>query len=149
MNKAFVREPDFDGKAYCPRCGALGDIVGRVTLDHHIQADARAKLGDDAWFCDFSKCGVAYFDLFERLVLVGELRSEIYPKDANAPICPCFGFTLEDVNEAILQRSPGSIRELMAKSKSKQANCGTLAPNGQCCMQEVQRLYIRGIDASN
>lgn len=149
MNKAFVREPDFDGKAYCPRCGALGAIVGRVTLDHHIQADARAKLGDDAWFCDFSKCEVAYFDLFERLVLVSELRSEIYPKDANAPICPCFGFTLEDVNEAILQRSPGSIRELMAKSKSKQANCGTLAPNGQCCMQEVQRLYIRGIDASN
>ena len=24
MNKAFVREPDFDGRAFCPRCGALG-----------------------------------------------------------------------------------------------------------------------------
>gem|GEM_PF-5821896 len=50
---------------------------------------------------------------------------------------------------AIKQRSPGSIRELTTKSKSKQANCGTLAPNGQRFMQEVQRLYIRAIALSN
>lgn len=149
MNKAFVREPEADGKAYCPGCGTLGVAVGRTTLDHHIHADARAKLADGAWFCGFGRCEVAYFDLFERRVLVSELQTTVYPKDPDAPICPCFGFTVEEIDAAILQRSPEPIREMLAKSKSKQANCGTLAPSGQCCMQEVQRLYIRGVGASS
>lgn len=145
MNKAFVREPEPDGKAYCPGCGALGAAVGKATLDHHIHAASRAKLGEGAWFCGFGRCDVAYFDLFERFVHVNELRTAVYPKDSDSPLCPCFGFTMADIDAAIEQRSPGPIRELLAKSKSKEANCGTLAPSGQCCMQEVQRLYIRGV----
>ena len=145
MNKAFVREPESDGRAYCSRCGALGVAVGKATLDHHIHSDFRVKIGDAAWFCGFAGCDVAYFDLFERVVLVSELQHPIYPKDASVAICSCFGFTVEDVDAAIQERSPLRIRELLAKSKSAQANCGTLAPSGQCCLQEVQRLYIRGV----
>jgi Zinc binding domain len=149
MNKAFVREQEPDGRAYCPQCGTLGVAVGKATLDHHIVSDSRPKLGDGAWFCGFARCDVAYFDLFERLVLASDLLAPIYPKDSNAPICPCFGFTLEDIDSAIQQRSPESIRELLRKSKSREANCGMNSPDGQCCMQEVQRLYIRGVGATN
>ena len=149
MNKAFVREPEPDGRAYCPLCGTLGVTVGKATLDRHIVVDSRSKLGDGAWFCGFARCDVAYFDLFERFVLVSELLVPIYPKATDAPICPCFGFTLEDIESAIQQRSPESIRELLRKSKSKEANCGVSSPDGQCCMQEVQRLYIRGVGATN
>jgi len=149
MNKAFVREPESDGRAFCSHCGALGDAVSKATLDNHVQANYRAKLGDSAWFCSFGNCDVAYFDLFDRVVLVSELRHPIYPKDIDAAICPCFGFTMDDVEVAIEQRSPVKIRELLAKSKSMEANCGTLSPNGRCCMQEVQRLYIRGVGATN
>jgi hypothetical protein len=145
MNKAFVREPELDGKAYCPQCGTLGIEVGRATLDHHIALDHRTKLADDAWFCDFAKCQVAYFDMFDRIVITNELISPVYPKDSNAPLCPCFGFTMEDVDAAIDKRSPIAIRQLLEKSKTKDANCRILAPSGQCCMQEVQRLYIRGV----
>ncbi len=145
MNKAFVREPDPDGRAFCPQCGTLGITVGKFTLDHHVVAESRVKLGEGAWFCGFARCDVAYFDLFERVVSVSELRRPIYPKDSTAPICSCFGFTLEDIDLAIQTRSPKSIRELLTKSKSKAADCGNLAPDGQCCMQEVQRLYIRGV----
>lgn len=149
MNKAFVREPEPDGRAYCPRCAALGVQVRTATLDYHIRADSRAKIGVYAWFCGFANCEIAYFDLFERFVLVNELSHPIYPKDTSAAICPCFGFTLEDVDVAIHERSPTTIRELLTKSKSSEANCGALAPSGQCCMQEVQRLYIRGVGAAN
>ena len=149
MNKAFVREPEQDGRAYCPKCGTLGVTVGKITLDHHIAPEARAKLGDGAWYCGFARCDVAYFDLFERLVLVPELLVPIYPKDRDAPICPCFGFKLEDIESAIQQRSPESIRELLRKSKSKEAHCSISSPDGLCCMQEVQRLYIRGVGATN
>jgi hypothetical protein len=43
MNKAFVREPDFDGRAFCPRCGALGLPVEHGPLDAHIQPASRAQ----------------------------------------------------------------------------------------------------------
>lgn len=144
MNKAFVREPEPDGRAYCPGCGSLGTAVGEATLDHHLHPDFRRMLGDSAWFCGFARCDVAYFDLFERVVSVVQLQHSVYPKDPTAAICPCFGFTADDVDAAIDQRSPEPIRELLAKSKSRDARCSVLAADGQCCLREIQRLYIRG-----
>ena len=143
MNKAFVREPDFDGRAYCPRCGSLGTPVEKATLDHHVQSQARPHVADSAWFCDFPRCEVAYFDLFERFVAVDDLQSAVYPKDAEAPICACFGFTLEDLEADVREGTPTRIRALLAKSKSDDAQCQTLAADGRCCMREVQRLYMK------
>ena len=142
MNKAFVREPEFDGKAYCPQCGSLGVAVSEATLDHHVLEASRSRLGDAAWFCGFVKCGVAYFDLFESHLSVNDLRQPIYPKDADAPICPCFAFTIEDLEADVNEGTPTRIRELLEKSKSKDANCRVLAADGCCCMREVQRLYM-------
>ena len=145
MNKAFIREPEFDGRAYCPRCGSLGTPVNDATLDRHVQKQSRPRMGDSAWFCDFARCDVAYFDLFERFVAVNELQSTVYPKDAAAPVCVCFGFRLEDIEADVRQGTPTRIRELLAKSKSSDAQCHTLAADGRCCMREVQRLYMRRI----
>lgn len=147
MNKAFIREPEFDGRAYCPRCGSIGTAVGEAVLDHHIRPESRRRLGDAAWFCGFARCDAAYFDLLERLVTVEELQAAVYPKDPRAPVCPCFGFTLDDVDADIAEHSPSRTRELLAKSKTPDARCATLAADGQCCIAELQRLYIRGVSA--
>lgn len=143
MNKAFVREPDLDGRVYCPQCGTLGVPVARETLDHHLQKHVRPQLGDTAWFCDFPRCEVGYFDQFERAVQVSDLQTGIYPKDTEAPICACFGFTLDDIEADVLDGTPARIRDLLARSKTPDANCQTLAADGRCCMREVQRLYAR------
>jgi hypothetical protein len=143
MNKAFVREPDFDGRVYCPQCGSLGVPVNRETLNQHVQEQSRASLGDDAWFCNFAGCDVAYFDQFERAVECGELQSAVYPMNADAPVCACFGFTLDDIEADVLDGTPTRIRELLAKSQSPDAHCQVLAADGRCCMREVQRLYTR------
>ncbi len=145
MNKAFVREPEFDGRAYCPRCGSLGTPVNRTTLDHHVQTQSRSRIGESAWFCGFARCEVAYFDLFERYVAVSELQAAVYPKDVAMPICACFGFTLEDIEADVSDGTPTRIRELLSKSKSDDAQCHTLAADGRCCMTEVQRIYMRRI----
>ena len=145
MNKAFVREPEPDARAFCPSCGATGVAVDRATLDQQIRPGSRSKLGTDGWFCPTPACDTAYFDLMERVVLINELQRSVYPKSLDAPICPCFGFTLDDLDTAVHRRSPELIRELLAKSKSSEAQCVRLAANGRCCIQEVQRLYIRGI----
>ena len=148
MNKAFLREPEQDGRAYCPKCQSLGIPIGLATLDYHVLDNARNKLGNDGWFCPYPDCDVAYFDLYDRVVLIGDLKNPVFPKSQEAPICPCFGFTVEQLDAAIDLQSPLALRELLAKSKTAAANCSVLAASGRCCMTEVQRLYIRGVSAS-
>jgi len=143
MNKAFVREPEFDGRAYCPRCGALGSPVSGPPMDRHIRQEARPRMGDSAWFCSYAPCDVAYFDLFESVVAVDELQQAVYPKDPDAPICACFGFRVESIDADVRDGTPTRIRELLEKSKSPAARCPELAADGQCCLREVQRLYMR------
>jgi Zinc binding domain len=143
MNKAFVREPEDDGRAYCPRCGNLGIAVGVEPLDRYIQPAARAKMRDMAWFCNFPRCEVAYFNQFESLVFVYELNFPVYPKDFDAPLCACFGFSYADVEAEARAEKPLRIRELLAKSKSSEAHCQSLAADGRCCMAAVQELYIK------
>lgn len=143
MNKAFVREPEFDGRVLCPQCGALGVAVAAPTLDSYVREDSRRRLGDSAWFCNFARCDVAYFDQLEAVVEVDELTTPIYPKDLDAPICPCFSFTLDEIEADVRDTKPRRIRELLAKSQSSAARCASLAADGQCCLPEVQRLYVK------
>jgi hypothetical protein len=143
MNKAFVREPESDGRAHCPRCGNLGVPVGAGPLDQYIQPQVRTKMQDAAWFCNFPRCEVAYFNEFQEVVLVDGLIQSVYPKDFDAPLCACFGFKYEDVEADIRDGTPTRIRQLLAKSKSPAANCANLAADGHCCMATVQELYMK------
>jgi hypothetical protein len=145
MNKAFVREPELDDRAYCPRCGSLGVAVGAGPLERYIRPEHRERLGHTAWFCGFAQCDVAYFDQLERVVSIDELRVPIYPKHPSAPICGCFGLTLDEVEADIAERSPTRIRDLLARSKSADAHCAEMAVDGQCCVRELQRLYMKGL----
>lgn len=143
MNKAFVREPEDDGRGYCPRCQSLGISVESAPLDSHIKPESRAKVSNYAWFCNFPHCNVAYFNQFDMVVTVDELNSPVYPKDLDAPICACFGFTYDEVAADVHDGMPSRIRELLAKSQSPAANCRTLAADGRCCLTVVQQLYMK------
>jgi hypothetical protein len=143
MNKAFVREPEFDGRAYCPRCGALGTPVGAAAMNTHISLPARSRFADEAWFCAYPPCSVAYFNLFESVVTVDELNGPVTPKDRQAPLCACFGLTVDDVEADVAEGTPTRIRQLVARSQSPEARCATLAANGQCCLPEVRKLYMK------
>jgi hypothetical protein len=143
MNKAFVHEPEDDGRAYCPRCGSLGIPVAAEPLDAHIQPEFRAKLQEFAWFCNFPRCDVAYFNKFETVVTTDALKAPVYPKDYSASLCACFGFSYEDVESDVREGVPSRIRQLLAKSKSSEARCNALAADGRCCMAAVQELYMR------
>ena len=80
--------------------------------DAHIRADSRSKMGDSAWFCGFPRCDVAYFNLFEAVVTVDELRAPVYPKDFDAPICACFGLSYDDVEADVGDGAPTRIHRL-------------------------------------
>jgi len=100
-------------------------------------------LHDAAWFCSFARCDVAYFNQFETVVTVDELRGAVFPKHPDAPLCACFGFGAEDVEADVSEGIPTRIRQLLARSQSPEARCQTVAADGQCCMREVQRLFMK------
>jgi hypothetical protein len=49
--------------------------------------ESRARLHDSAWFCNFTRCDVAYFNLFDKIITVDELKTPVYPKNPDSPIC--------------------------------------------------------------
>ena len=143
MNKAFVREPESDGRQLCPRCNSLGLPVGTGPLNQYIRPEFRAKMPESAWFCNFPRCEVAYFNEFEEVILADELVCPVYPKDFDAPICACFGLNYDDVAADVRDGNPTRIRELLGKSKSSAARCQTLAADARCCTAMVQELYMK------
>ena len=142
MNKAFVREPDSDD-ALCPRCGSIGDTVLTSAFAATTTAEQRKHLADRVFFCPAASCPVAYFDALESAIEASSLPRPVYPKDVTAPLCGCFGLTIEDIEDDIADGVPRRIRELLAKSKSPEAHCTIASPTGKCCMPEVQRVYFK------
>lgn len=142
MNKAFVREPEDNGQAFCPRCTSLGISVTAATLEAQLKSEMLAELSETAWFCPFPTCEVAYFDLFERVALLDALRGPVYPKDPSAPICHCFGFSTSEIDQDI---DEGGVQRTRAHVQRAQESvqCLTKSPTGQSCIAEVQRYYMK------
>jgi hypothetical protein len=143
MSKAFLREPDMDTQAFCPRCGALGTAVGEVTLRAHAKVEALGRLAPTGWFCGHPPCEVAYFDACGAWIGVVDLTEPATPKDPDAPLCACFGVGVADVAADVAEGTPTRIRALMARAQSPDARCAECAANGQCCLPEVRKLYMR------
>ncbi len=148
MNKAFVREPD-QVADYCPRCGSQGQPVGRETVESYLPPAKAQLVADPANFCPSPQCDVAYFDAFERVVLVGELNRPVYPKDPDAPLCACFGFTRRDIEQDIREGVVTRVKAMLEKAKSPEARCTRLAANGQSCEAYVQKYYMQRRNAQD
>ncbi len=142
MNKAFLREPDAT-EVLCPRCQAAGESVPWDTVRHHVPPEKQTGLSASSYFCPTPSCPVAYFDAFESLVLAADLMQPVYPKDSQAPLCPCFGLTIDEVQLDVDEGTPQRIRDLLAKSKSPAARCSETSPTGRSCMPLVQKLYFK------
>jgi hypothetical protein len=142
MNKAFLRESD-STEEYCPRCGSLGQPVSRDTVMAQVQPDADVSLAVTANFCPHPQCEVAYFDMFERMVQVAALRRPVFPKDPDAPICACFGFTRADIDRDLAEGVVTRTRGLLDRARSQPTQCETLAANGRSCVPDVQRYYMQ------
>jgi len=146
MNKAFVREPDQTSE-YCPHCGSQGEPVGAETLETHLSAEQCGHVSQRANFCPAPRCDVAYFDGFERVILVSDLSASVYPKDPRAPICACFGLTCEEVEQDVAEGVATRTRAILEKTKSAEARCSRLAANGRSCVAYVQKYYMQCLQA--
>ena len=142
MNKAFVREPDAADER-CPRCGAIGQPVSRMIIDAYVIESERDHVSIPANFCPTPVCEVAYFDVFERVILTASLIKTVYPKDPDAPICACFGLSAQDIDLDIQEGVNTRTKACVLKAKTAAARCNDLAANGRPCVMEVQRYFIQ------
>ena len=142
MNKAFVKEPD-GSLARCPKCDSPGTPVGAETLQAQLSSEWLDKLTESAYFCPYARCPVVYFDQFDRTVPESAVKTPVFPKNPDAPLCACFGLTRDDVEQDIRDGIPTRVRALLEKAKSPEASCAISSPSGQCCVPEVQRCYLK------
>lgn len=142
MNKAFVREPD-DVASRCPKCQSLGQSVGPQTLNAQLDPALRRNLAESACFCPSEQCDVVYFDDFSGVVTRDVFDQPIPIKDANAPLCSCFGLTREDIEDDVAEGVVTRTKAAVQKAQSAEARCTTLAPNGRSCVADVQGYFFK------
>ena len=142
MNKAFVREPD-ESASRCPVCQTTGQPVGPETLKAQLDDASRIRLAESAYFCPDGLCDVVYFDDYSAVVNRSDFRRPIPIKDAEAPLCSCFGLTRDDIDLDIVEGSVVRTKAAVEKAQSGEARCTTKSPNGRSCVQEVQRYYLK------
>ncbi len=111
-----------------------------------LKPDFRTEVASTAMFCPFDGCKIAYFDSFDRVATIDMLVRPVYPKDLTAPLCPCFGLTLDDIQADVDEGVVSRTRDAVQKAKSPAARCSTMSPTGTSCVQDIQRCYrqIRG-----
>jgi len=142
MNKAFIREPD-QFPSRCPGCQSIGQPVGPDTLNAQLQYDLRSTLAESAYFCPDSLCEVVYFDDYSAIVSRREFNKLIPIKDAEAPICSCFGLRRQDIERDVEEGIVDRTKAAVLKAQSSEARCATLSPNGRSCVNELQCYYLR------
>ena len=142
MNKAFVKESEDQGDR-CPKCGSVGQSVLQVTLEAHLTPQVRSELSKSAFFCPFPTCEVAYFDQFERTVSVKALTNPVYLKNPDAPICPCFGLTCDEIEADVREGVVTRVKAHLQRAQSSDARCQTMSADGQSCIAAVQRYFMQ------
>jgi hypothetical protein len=142
MNKAFVREPD-EFPSRCPCCQSTGQPVGPETLNAQLSVDVRSGLAESAYFCPDGICDVVYFDDYSAVVTRSEFKHLIPIKDAEAPICSCFGLKREDIELDVDEGCVTRTKAAVQRAQSTEARCTSKAPNGRSCVHELQCYYLR------
>ncbi|MBI3858575.1 MAG: hypothetical protein HY293_23055 [Planctomycetes bacterium] len=140
MSRAFVREPE-PGEPRCPGCGAFGAPVGAATLETHLPAAARSTLAGAAYYCAAAGCKTAYFNAWGTAVSADQLSGPAWPKDPEAPICPCFGMKAADVIADASDGRKDRVKELVERSRGPEARCAQSCPDGASCVPAVLRLF--------
>lgn len=142
MNKAFVKEAEGNG-GLCPLCGSLGLAVASETLSAFVRPERRHDLADTGFFCQFPQCEAIYFDDFERYLKADALIRTVWPKDLEAPICGCFGFKADEIEDDVRSGSVARVKAALTRANSGKTQCPTMSATGRNCAGEIQKYYFK------
>lgn len=145
MSRAFIKEPEPEDPR-CPLpagCGGMGVPVSRKTLLAQLPEDVAREFAESAYYCRSPSCPVGYFDAWGSQAPASMLLRQSYPKSPAAPLCSCFGITVDAIREEAEAGRKELLRELMARAESSEARCETEAPCGKSCLDEARKVFLK------
>jgi len=140
MSRAFMKEGEAP-EPRCPSCDAAGEAVGAPTLDAQVPETFRGLLGDKAYYCATPTCRVGYFNGWGSTLPAEKLQNRTYPKDPDAPLCPCLMLSAEDLIDDARAGIKTRIQEIREEADAPDARCLKLSPDGKSCATRAMQLF--------
>lgn len=127
----------------CPRCGAVGRVVGDETITAILEpAAATSLLAVERRFCRAPSCDVLYYGADGRRLKKDASRVRVGLKEIldPVPLCYCFGFSRADVRLEVAQTGGSTIpAQITARVRAAECACEVKNPAGACCLGEVNK----------
>ncbi len=131
------------GVSACPRCGAVGKLVGDETILSILKpGHADGLLAVERRFCRTPSCAVLYYGADGRVVEKGAASVRVGLKETEDPIplCYCFEFTRAHVRQEIAETGDSTIPDRIdAEIRAGRCACERKNPSGACCLGDVRR----------
>jgi hypothetical protein len=140
MSRAFMKEGEAP-EPRCPACDAAGEPVGAPTLDAQVPPALRGLLGDKAYYCPTPTCRIGYFNGWGSTFPAEKLQNRTFPKDPDAPLCPCFLLSAADLIADAREGIKTRIQEIREEADAPDAKCPTLSPDGKSCATRAMQLF--------
>ena len=137
--------PTVCGPTKCPECGGLGKPVKRLTLGALLKPEARPRIPaqEEFCFCRTADCKVVYFRDGEALFQKHDVAVRLglkEPNDSHAPVCYCFGWTPQKIQQEIEATGESTvIEQIKAQVKAGNCYCEVTNPQGSCCLGNVSQ----------
>ncbi|HEX8908556.1 MAG TPA: hypothetical protein VF805_05105 [Anaeromyxobacteraceae bacterium] len=131
------------GEGACPRCGAVGKLVGDETILSILKPGlAEGLLAVERRFCRTPSCAVLYYGADGRVVEKGAASVRVGLKETEDPIplCYCFEFTRAQVRQEVAETGDSTIPDRIgAEIRAGRCACERMNPSGACCLGDVRR----------
>ncbi|MBI4430992.1 MAG: copper chaperone Copz family protein [Candidatus Omnitrophica bacterium] len=140
-----IHPPQRCGPAKCPACGELGKTVRHTTLSSLLRPEKRPEIPkqEEFCFCRTRGCEVVYFLPGKILFHKDDLSVPIglkEPNNPNAPVCYCFGWTLEKIQTEIRNTGKSTaINQIKTQVQAGNCYCEITNPQGSCCLGNVSK----------
>lgn len=127
----------------CPRCGAVGRVVGDETILSILKpGHADQLLAVERRFCRTPSCAVLYYGADRRVVEkdAASLRVGLKETEDPIPLCYCFEFTRAHVRREVAETGDCTIPDRIdAEIRAGRCACERKNPSGACCLGDVRK----------
>lgn len=132
-----------NGETACPRCGAVGKVVGDETIRAILKpGQAERLLAVERRFCRTPSCAVLYYATDGRVAEKGAASVRVGVKETEDPIplCYCFEFTRAHVRREVAETGDSTIPDRIdAEIRAGRCACERKNPSGACCLGDVRK----------
>ena len=129
-------------KTACPRCGAVGKVVGDETIRSILKPGrAEGLLAVERRFCRTPSCAVLYYGADGQAVEKDAAAVRVGVKETEDPIplCYCFEFTLAHVRQEVAETGDSAIPDRIdMEVRAGRCACNRKNPSGACCLGDVR-----------